>query len=134
MVKDFLSSKLQITQHKLNTITNEKEDLLEHQNAEAGIKEYLAKQMQDLNSKHIEKTHELVMVKQKLSESNEEIEGVRHEYEEKLIDSEKTKIKLTKELKGLVKHSKMLEIENKEYKDIFTDMEDYISRLMSKKN
>jgi len=133
MVKDFLSLKLQAVQHKLNIVTNEKEDLLEHQNAESGIKEYLAKQMQDLNTKHIEKTHELVMAKQKLAEAHQEVESVKYEYDERLVENEKGRIKLSKELKALRKHSKLLEIENKEYKDIFSEMEDYIARLLSKK-
>ena len=50
-LKDFFSDKVQKLQFKLEQVTNEKEDLEEQQNAEAGIKEYLAKQMQELNIK-----------------------------------------------------------------------------------
>jgi len=96
-IKDFLSTKLQISNYRVNSLTNEKEDLLEHQAAESGIKEYLAKEMQELNVKHIEKTHELVVIKQKLSEALSEVNDVRHEYEAKYIESEMTKIKLAKE-------------------------------------
>jgi hypothetical protein len=73
ILKDFLSKKLQVTKYKLDLVTNEKEDLIAQQEAETGIKELLAKQMQDLNMRHIEKTHELVMVKQKLAEAKEDI-------------------------------------------------------------
>lgn len=68
ILKDFLSQKLQKTKYKLDQVTNEKEDLIARQEAEDGIKEYLAKQMQELNIKNVEKTHELVLIKQKLSE------------------------------------------------------------------
>mmetsp|Transcript_6654 Transcript_6654/g.7598 ORF Transcript_6654/g.7598 Transcript_6654/m.7598 type:complete len:125 (+) Transcript_6654:906-1280(+) len=84
VLKDFFSQKLQKTKYKLEMVTNEKEDLLAKQEAEDGIKEYLAKKMQELNMKNVEKTHELVLVKQHLSEANLEIKEIKDDYEKKI--------------------------------------------------
>lgn len=126
ILKDFLSKKLQRTKYKLDMVTNEKEDLLERQDAETGIKEHLARQIQDLNIKHIEKTHELVMLKQKLAESNSEIKDVEREYQNKLVESDKIQSKLLKEVKAHRKRLKVFEAENAQYKEIFDEVQDYI--------
>jgi chromosome segregation ATPase len=110
-------------------VTNEKEDLLERQIAEDGIKEYIAKQMQDLSTKHVEKTHELVFVKQKLSEANDEVNDVKREYQEQIDEIEALRAKLAKEIKVLKKRFKLSELENSEYKEIFDEMQEYIAKL-----
>lgn len=81
ILKDFLAQKVQKLKYKLDQVINEKEDLIEQQAAEVGIKEYLAKQMQELNKKNVEKTHELVLVKQKLAEFNQDYNDMKQKYE-----------------------------------------------------
>lgn len=110
-------------------VTNEKEDLLERQIAEDGIKEYIAKQMQELSIKHVEKTHELVSVKQQLSEANNEINDVKRQYQTQINEIEEIRVKLAKEIKILKKRLKLSELENTEYKEIFDEMQSYIAKL-----
>jgi len=126
ILKDFLSKKLQSTKYELDQVSNEKEDLIERQEAEAGIKEYLAKQVQDLNVKHIEKTHELVMVKQKLSEVTSDIKDIEEDCDSKIRENNRQQYKLSKELKSCRKRLKILDIENAEYKEIFDEMQNYM--------
>lgn len=82
--------------------------------------------MQELNIKNVEKTHELVLTKQKLSEFYQEYNDMKHHYEVKLSDYNYVNAKFTKDIKSLRKKIKLFELENSEYKDIFDGMKSYI--------
>lgn len=82
--------------------------------------------MQELNIKNVEKTHELVLTKQKLSEFNQEYNDMKHHYEVKLSDYNYVNAKFTKDIKSLRKKIKLFELENSEYKDIFDGLKSYI--------
>jgi predicted nucleic-acid-binding Zn-ribbon protein len=59
--------------------------------------------------------------------SNECIKILEENYENKLKESSVLTYKLNKELKQTNKKLKLFEIENKEYKEIFSELSDYIS-------
>ena len=132
ILKDFFSQNLQKTKHKLEMVVNEKEDLIAKQEAEDGIKEYLAKKMQELNMKLIEKHHELVLVKQALSESQTEVKELQQSFEQKQLETEKIYSKFKKDVKSLNKKLKIYELENNEYKEIYEEMKGFIE--MRKRN
>ena len=132
ILKDFFSQNLQKTKYKLEMVTNEKEDLIAKQEAEFGIKEYLAKKMQELNMKLIEKHHELVIVKQTLNESKAEIKEIQDMYDQKQAEYEKVYSKYKKEIKSLTKKLKIYELENNEFKDIYEEIKGFVE--MRKRN
>lgn len=101
--------------------------------ADAGIKEYLAKQIQDLNIKNIEKTHELVMVKQKLSEYTTELQDIERTYKEKIKELERSQLKIAKEAKKDRKRLKIFEAENSHYKEIFDEMQSFVKMIRKTK-
>ena len=129
LLKDFFATRIESLKERLETLTNEKEDFSAEQEMAAKVKEHLVARMQMLDKANLEKSMQLLLLKQQVTELGEEKKTLGEAFGRLDAESRRTKSTLAKEVKALRRKGTFLAEQNREYKGAIEDFREFFSRI-----